>query len=755
MLKNDGRILGNGSNIFKSQVVDSYVQIGSPYSNQLNFQLSGLTITNPFNIYYKTPLGTTKNSYIYDSYYSIFNQQTDEGSYKPFYFSGNLNALISIEFINQYYSSNYYYKGDLINLLGQFPNCRSFKMNYYNNSYYNYSIFNQNLSNILLPKNINDFEIADNTLSGNINTIQNLYNVQTLNFTGCLFNGNFSNISFSNLKNLTLSRLYFLNGNLANIISNNPNLEYLYIDACNLFDGDISSTNISSIKNLYLNIQQAPGVIGSITNWTFNTGMTQFNLNYQYISGDITNWDISNTLMQNFQIYNYYYNQPYGKITGSLSGWTMPNTINAIILNNLSGVTSVPQNFSNCPQLQELYILDCRDVVNNLNDFVFNDSISFIYFHNYNQGNLRGDIGTFVMPTGVTFMGIDYNKITGNIANMTLNSVIGNLSLNNNLIYGEVNGMVFPNSLNTFYVGWNSGITVNLNLGVLNMNNVSSIYWNSISAITGSFANITFNAPSISEFRIDTTPVHSDLSTLKPNKIYYLYANDCGTGMTGNLTNWLTGATNLQMVRIYNNSKLSGDTSTWEINTIRDIEIDYTKLGGALKHNNVYFLSASYTKITSNIETDLNFSSNGYWVNLQGCTGMTGNLSGVTLGNNQYLFYLYGCTGIVGANAFIDYLFLNKVNFTNSYLVVDIRNIGDNVTGATETLGNMGTWTGSPWDLTEFQVNNLALGKDYGGGPIIYAPWDTKNKAYWLIYSQVSSTNPTHRYTPYFQINYN
>jgi hypothetical protein len=58
----------------------------------------------------------------------------------------------------------------------------------------------------------------------------------------------------------------------------------------------------------------------------------------------------------------------------------------------------------------------------------------------------------------------------------------------------------------------------------------------------------------------------------------------------------------------------------------------------------------------------------------------------------------------------------------------------------------VGTGGTGQWNATEAEVNNLALGKDYGGGPIIYTPWTQKEKIYWYRYAKISSINTNRRY---------
>ena len=114
----------------------------------------------------------------------------------------------------------------------------------------------------------------------------------------------------------------------------------------------------------------------------------------------------------------------------------------------------------------------------------------------------------------------------------------------------------------------------------------------------------------------------------------------------------------------------------------------------------------------------------------------------------MYYFSVYGNPNLYGADSFACYLFINRKNFTGSYLTFYWYSIGDTVVGVSETLGSLGSWSGSPWDLTEEQVNNLVAGTDYTGTGSS-TPWDSKNKMYWMKNALVSSSSTSKRYSCY------
>jgi hypothetical protein len=757
MLKNDDRVLWNDDKIFRAQVVNSYINNDARYYHNLFLGFSGVSTTNPLKVYFAKPTGLQKNIFTTDNpSYQLQYSDTNETSQKKFYFSGNLNAVYYLQFNNPY--TSYYYRGDFIKILNEFPNLNRFVITQ--------SYFNQNISYGSFPNKLRELNIVDPIIYGNINTITNFEKLERLYLNGCDFTGNLSNIDFENLNIAQLNTILYLNCNLNNFIENNPGLYNLSVQDCNLFTGNATTLDVSQLNYIYFRIYTIPGITGSITNWTFNTGLTYFYLYHMYLTGDITNWDFSDTNVTSIIINT---NTNFNSISGDTSGWILPNTLTTILFDHLYNITEIPQDFTNTTLLDTisftyltslrtisgatfnsnlrcLFIYSCSALVDDINTINFNDKMTQIQMH---SNALTGDIGSFVMPTGTTYLRFDGNDITGNISGITFNNVISTLNLQYNPISGDIVGMTVPDSLDHFYMG-GSNIFINFNNGVFHTKGLTHISFESVSGITGNLSNLIFDN-NVSYLYFRNTNVNADLSNLNPSKVYNLIADNCGS-MYGDVSNWLTGTTILDQIYIGSNPHLTGSLTNWNVNSIDYLDIrDCTGLTGTLKHNNVYYLYTYNTAINSNIRTDFNFSTRGYVIQMQNCSNLTGSLSGVTLYSGLAQFYVYNCPNVTGSNAFIDYLFIYRKYFTYiSTISINFSNIGEAVTGTSETLGDLGTYSGSStgWDLTEEQVNNLAIGTDYDGlGTNI--PWDSKQKVYWVENARISSTNLNYRYVRY------
>ncbi len=788
MIRNykDNIIIKNGDSIFKSQAVDSFIEINSYYSHQMTFGYSGVSTNYPIKAFLQIPTGFNKATISTNTSYTFTLPQTSESSYKKFYFFGNLDAVYDLRF-NHYGYSSTYYRGNIIKLMELFPYLNRFEIQ-------SSSQFNQNLTNTVFPEKLETFQIySDSTLSGNVNTIKNFDNIEDFTLRSCPLTGNFTDINFTNLRRIFFDTLNSLRGSFNDLIDNNPNFTYLYINNCNLFSGNSTTLNVQQLTYLVMYLQTNSNFIGSITNWNFNTGLTYFQLQNRYLTGDITNWDFSDTKITIFYLRDY--NATNNKINGNLSNWTLPSTLSTMEISYVSGLTALPDSLNSASSLNSIsvyycngltsisgitipnslrtyQIFNCANLADDINNITFSNYLTSIYLTN---NKLYGDIGSFVMPTGVTSLQLNSNiNIVGNIDELLLNNTLQSLILNNTGIGGDISGLTLnntivqiyfyftniggnivgwtlPNSLSTIY-GYNSKLYIDFDLGEFHTNKLTNLRINNISGITGNLSNFIIDN-NITYLYLHSTNINSDLSKLNIEKVYDFYAYSCGS-IYGDLTNWLTGTTILRQLRIQSNLLLSGDTSSWSVNSTNNLYLYDTNLSGALKHNNIYEILAYNTNISSNINTDFNFSNRAYTVQLYN-TEITGTLSGVTLYSEILYFYVHNCPNIIGSNHFIDYIFEYRKYFTQSTVYFNISNIGDSVTGSTETMGDLGTYTqfsGSStyyyWNLTENEINYLADGLDYTGtGTNI--PWNSKQKIYWIKNAKISSVNLARRYVNY------
>jgi len=791
MLKNNDIVIKNGDNIIKSQVVDSYIKT-SDYYVRYYISTSGLTYSDPLKIYFKSSTGLYKNIYSVEQNESFIMINTYSNNIKDIYVFGNLDAVLGFRFQMLLSSPNYTREtGDLKSFINQFKNLEKFSI---------MSSINQDFTYYSLPKNIKYFEIDDTLINGNINYIENFNNIEELKLTDTKFSGNLSNINFNNFKSLYLDNNTELLGDLTSIVNDN-NLEYLYIDQPRRLTSNLSNMDVSNLNYILLDIAASTttnNIYGDISNWEFNTGLTYFRYNNtstinNQIYGDLSDWDISNTLC------NYFYFQGYtslsyrSQINGDLSQWQLPdNMISFYII--YADITNIPYDFSNTG-LNDLIINYTK--ITSINNLIFPDkdiysinlnynnivSISGITFPSIsrfniayqssliddindinfsgitnisvNNNSLTGNINDFIMPDDTLWINFRYNNIGGYISGITFNDTIQTLYLSNNNIYGSIVGMTLPDSLNGYLLLSNNNIYIDFDEGEFFTNQLYYLYLDNISGITGDLSNFIIGDRLMTLYLHSINDSYTDLSKLKiGSNISTLHIYN--TNFYGDLTNWLTGTTINISYQLYffNNPNISGDTSNWNITSQTCYLYNSPQLTGRLKHNNVYDLRINGTSttpmnLTSNIAEDFNLSNRMLY--FRGEYGsLTGNLSGVTLYSRFRDFYINNNPDIYGSNEFIDYIFTNRNVFTGLYSIsnINIANIGDSVSGTTETLGDLGTYTGSEWDLSEIQVNNLANGLDYDGNGS-NTEWSSKEKIYWIKNAQISSSNTSKRYITY------
>jgi len=372
-----------------------------------------------------------------------------------------------------------------------------------------------------------------------------------------------------------------------------------------------------------------------------------------------------------------------------------------------------------------------------------NTNLNYLYF--YRTCALTADITTWQFPSTLGTLSIYYTQMTGNLENVDFDDLTsiqlryscfsGNISgitmgtgstsiyLNNNDLSGEIT--TYPNSPSSnLFLGDNTGLTLTLSSTYTPPANRFEI--NNIGTISGDFQNLDLsNTTAFCMTRNSNITATNfdklDITTLTT------FAFD-NTNLSGDFTGIFTGTTNFTSLNMSTNYNFSADTTNWTLGGIQSMGAYFTPIYGTLCNDNVYTLRVNGSCISSNIETDFVFSGRSYWVDLSS-TCITGHLSGVTIHPNTYQFNINNNSGLCGSNEFSDYLFVNRKNWTRNYSQVSYQSIGDAPTGTYQE-GDLGTYSGDHWDLTEEQVNNLAAGIDYDGGGS-NTPWTSKEKVWW------------------------
>lgn len=718
MLRNGNNIIKNGDKIFQSQVVDSYLRQNDDGESRLCMSTTGLSTTDPLYIYYETPTETLKCTVTQNSENLIcYFPATQETSYKRYYFCGNMEGVTSFFPTLNTYPYNGNYTGDIICTMNQFPNLETANFCQSNREV----DFNQNISNRAFPQNLRTFKICDRGIAGDLITVENFENLECVDIKYTGFNTKISDIPFKNIKELDVNYANSITIDVNDMINNNPSL-YRY-DTYGTNAQIINGTTLDMSNIKYFHAYLPNGTrSGSMSGWTFNTGLTFFQMYTSTgLGGDLSNWDISGTQLDRFYIANYGYgNNP---ISGDVFFDGYPSTLRYLCLFGTEHITSMNGDFSNATDILSI----CG----------------------YRMCALSGDVGTWNIPSGITNFGIYISELcgdltqlnlpnlsyvnlvrsnfTGNISGITLGSGATNIYLNDNNLSGELS--TYPYEPNNLCIGGNSGITLNLSTSYApDINNIN-IY--GIGSISGDFQN--FNTSNIGCLQlggdgfINTDITATNFSKLDTSTLFCFglqHANLCG-----DYTGFLTGSTGICRFILAYNSGFSADTTNWNTSGMCYIFANGTPhLRGALSVDAPHTIRACCTCISSNIETDFDFTNRAYWIELND-TCMTGHLSGVSMNYGIYQFMVFRNPSICGSNEFADYLFTNRKNWSRNYASINFSSIGDSPTG-TYQMGDLGTWSGSEWDLTEAQINNLAAGTDYDGAGT-NTPWTSKEKVWW------------------------
>lgn len=736
MIRNEYAVLKNGDTIFKSQVVETYLRLNTTSTANQFICATGITANNPLDIYYNTPTGVIKCC----NTSNLFGQTltfpaTGEGSYKDFYYCGGLECVTSFRTTHSF--NNGCYTGDLICHMNQFPNLE----------YYDLSAretdFNQDISNSSFPENLQAFSLCDRGITGDLTTVKNFDSITCLNLYYTQFTGNISGIGNDfqcfNTWNTPLGFQYCVNDlvNNSTCLSRFTSWSSAGISLC-ADTLDMSDFEYFCMYGAYSSVK------GNMSGWTFNTGLTcLYNISC-CLEGDISNWDFSNTELRGLQLQNYNYN--FASVSGDLSGWTFPDGIQNIYFYGLNDVTCIVENYSNS-DLFSFYLYQMNNLNNDLGDFDFGSTASLNTL-SFQYTSMTGDLDGFNFPSGVTNYYFSYNNFTGNISGITLCDNVRILDLAGNDLNGDITNFNVPSDLCRFGVSHNTGITLNLSSASFDTCNIRDFCIENISGITGSFSNFT-TGNALRTFRARNTFTSASLNDFDFNNLCCFIMSSAG--LSQDITTFLSKATGLTYLCIDSNPNLSGDTTGIDFSELQTFNAYDTALSGSMCHFNPYCMRIANTSISSNIETDFDFSSRAYYI-IMNTSNLSGHLSGVSHNFScVYYFQVYDNSNICGSNEYTDYIFANRKNFTRPQVFLSYYGIGDTVSGTSEQLGDLGTYGGDPsgMDLTEEQVNNLVAGTDYDGLGT-NTPWSGKNKIWWMKNACVSSSSTSKRYTNFY-----
>ena len=735
MLRNDCGALKNGDTIFKSQVVDSYLCTNTSVNACQMIIASGLSQNNSVDIYYATPTALIKCSNTSDlTGGQMVFPATSESSYKDWYYCGDgLECVTSFEV----YNTNGCYGGDLVCHMNQFPNLRCLCMIRREND------FNIDISNCSFPQHLETFYLCDRGITGDLSTVKNFSGIKNL----CLSYTPFTTANLGNIGNdfscvnlcWTPSSLQYCVNDLVENSTCMTEFTTWYAQGTSLC---ADTLDVSDFKTFCI---YAPfsNVKGNMSGWTFNTGLTYHCQIACCLYGDITNWDYSNTCLNQVNIQNYnYYASP---ITGDLSSWSFPNSLQYFCLYGVFP-TCIPDDYSNT-DLRTFGLYQVCGITNDINNMNFGDNLTSM---NINYTTMCGNLENYTFPTGVTNLYYSQSEFIGNLSGITVPNNANSVQLCWNNLSGELMDFYRPSSIANLNFSYNTGVTFTLS-STFDTCNITDLCLSCISGITGSFTNLTVGN-SLSRFAAQYTPICPSINDFNINSVKYfeLYNN----GICDDITPFLTGATGTCYLCLAYNYNLSGDTTGLDFSCTRNFVAYNTALSGTMCHFNPFCFRMNNTCISSDIGNDFDFSGQGYYIYLQN-NCLNGHLSGVTHNFTCiYYFQVGGNSNIYGSNEYTNYIFVNRKNFIRNSLQIAYNGIADTVSGTTEELGSLGTYPGDPsgMDLTEEQINNLVAGTDYDGLGT-NTPWDGKEKIWWMKNACVSSSSTTKRYST-FNISY-
>ena len=740
MLKNE-KILKNNDKLIKGIHLESYITINPGLTNNyIYYGTDGVSSDSPLNILlYDSEGYTFKEETVSVPSTQITYSNTNTSLTKFFLTYGNTDALIKFQS-----NSNGVIDGDLKGFINHHTNLKDIDVSS--------TSISVNFDNFVWPKGLDEitFSLCPN-VTGDWDSMSNLDELTYLNISRTPFSGDL--IEMTNL----------------------TELRYDGWQAYDYLVGDI--TTWSFIPNLtYFYIRYQDNVTGNISGLTFNDGLTYFRWDSMSgMEGDISNWDFSNcTSLGNFQL--SFDSGTQNNVTGDLSNWSFGQCTNfqlryAAYTNldidlsntncasvNLSSLTSVSSNMSGFTMSDSctyIYVYDLRSWTGDINDFYIPPNMTTFQIQ---RTSAYGDLVEFFNNnTGMTNIYFTSSDCTGDLSGLTLWDGITYFVVSDNQLSGTLSATntTIPTSMYNFSIDRNYNAILDLTT-TFDFHDTQNLTLYDISGVTGDFSNLIIdNCNTFSLQQIGFLPDLGNLS-FDWDTIVTINLTNIDDASGSDITNWFPsgGTSNINTFQCYGSDELTGDITNWDMGTYRNYN-SYTyftvynsSLYGDLSNWDSPMprsIQIDNTWITGDIGA-LDFTTNGTEYAYVGDAAMYGDLSGVTIDYRCRYFEANNQSGVTGTDEFVDYIWAARKSWINTFRI-NISNIGDTITG-TYQLGDLGTYTGHEWDLTEAEINNLVAGNDYDGGGT-NTPWTQNEKRYYMLNAKQSSGSTTDKYKVY------
>jgi len=738
MLRNE-KILKNGDKIVKGVHLEAYLTYNPGLSTTyLTYGFDGVSEEEPlYTLLYDSQGYTYTEETIDSAGKQIFYTNTNTSLTKYFLTYGNTEALTYL-----YSNTNGVIGGDLKGFINHHTNLNELDINATNMSV--------NFDNFTWPKGMKkiSFYLCPN-ISGEWDTMSNTDEVTRLDIARTPFSGP---------------------------IHQFENLNFLSYDGWSAYDAIIDDASLwTFMPNLtYFYMRYQDNVTGNISGWTFNENFNYFRTDEMSgVEGDITNWDFSNC--GDFSLFILSFSTHY-KVTGSLAGWTFPDNSFGSMQLRYMGITSFGIDMSNTT-CTSFNITSLPYATNDMSDLIFPDVTTSVYM--YNTPLVGGDVTDIYLPPSMTTYQVQITSVYGDVFAWDIPTGITTFNFSSHDITGDVSGLTLWEGLRSYTLGNNDGITGDLNLTIpasfngqfsfsqcsnvvldltstFDFSGATNVNFQIISGVTGDFSNMILDSCTYLQLSSIgyVIPDFGDLSLnwdiLSTVSIASNYTN------TSDITSWFPSGTSCNIKSLYANGwdGLTGDITDWEIGTF-GTSTDYSQLN--LQQTKIYgdignwgsplprYVLISETDISGDIG-QMDFATNKTEYAYIQDTGLSGNLSGVTLDYRIRYFYADNSTGVTGTDEFVDYIWAARKSWIATFRI-NISNIADTITG-TYQLGDLGTYGGHEWDLTEAEINNLVLGNDYDGGGS-NTPWTKNEKRYYLTNAKESEFSTTDKYKVY------